>query len=453
MIRREVYWSLDFLRGKPVGRHLQELKDTFRDPDATLALTQQRVCDLIDHACGTTSYYHQFSGAKELGEFPVLQKRTIRERYNEFFSDVYKRASLVPVKTSGSYGAPLTFYLTREKKSRQHAEIIYFSGWAGYRVGDKHAYVRVLSARNKLTLFVQNKILMDSAVLDEEWMERQRQDLLHKRIKVFFGFPSAMGTLAEYCRAQGDGPSSFHLEAIIAIAETLSEHTRATLRQVFGCPVLSRYSAEELGVLAHECHSFPECNLASRYHLNTASYVFELLSLNSDTPASPGELGRIVVTDLFSHAMPLIRYDTGDLAILGDTCSCGLPGPTLQRIEGRVIEEVTSADGKRLSPLTISNAMRDLEDVVQFQFVQQSAKSYELRLCTLAFHQEGLVRRRLLGILGADAELKLSYVQQIPPLPSGKRPYIVNEWRRRQVEELDMREGLGSDKTRGVLGT
>jgi hypothetical protein len=40
-----------------------------------------------------------------------------------------------------------------------------------------------------------------------------------------------------------------------------------------------------------------------------------------------------------------------------------------------------------------------------------------------------LVRRRLLDILGADAELKLSYVEQIPPLPSGKRPNVVNEWR------------------------
>ena len=44
--------------------------------------------------------------------------------------------------------------------------------------------------------------------------------------------------------------------------------------------------------------------------------------------------------------------------------------------------------------------------------------------------QEELMRRRLLDILGEDVELKLSYVEQIPPLPSGKRPNVVNEWHR-----------------------
>jgi len=167
-----------------------------------------------------------------------------------------------------------------------------------------------------------------------------------------------------------------------------------------------------------------------------ASYEIEILSLDSDKPVLPGELGRVVVTDPFSRAMPLIRYDTGDLAVLGGACPCGLPGPTLKRIEGRVVEEVVGTDGQRVSPYVINNLMKDLDDIVQFQFAQQGTKSYELRLCTLSsFHQEELIRRRLLDILGADAELKLSYVEQIPPLPSGKRPYVINEWRQRQMAE------------------
>jgi phenylacetate-CoA ligase len=97
MIRGMAYWSLDLLKGRLVGRHLQELESAFRDPDATLALTQRRVRALIDHACNTTGYYRQFLGAKELSEFPILQKRTIRERYEEFFSSVYEKSSLIPV--------------------------------------------------------------------------------------------------------------------------------------------------------------------------------------------------------------------------------------------------------------------------------------------------------------------------------------------------------------------
>jgi phenylacetate-CoA ligase len=429
MIRSLAYWGLDFLRGRPVGRHLQELKDTFRDPDAALAQSQQRVRALIDHACSTTGYYRQFLGAKELREFPVLQKRTIREHYDEFFSSAYEKSSLIPVMTSGSYGTPLTFYLTREKKARQHAEVIYFSGWAGYKVGDKHALVTIHS-KSRFTLFMQNEILVNPGILDEEWLEKQRQILLREGIKVIIGFPSIIGPLAEYCKSKGNGPHSFRLKAVITIAESPSDRTRATLRQVFGCLVSSRYSTAELGVLAHEC------NCASRYHLNIANYIIEVLSSDSDRSVSPGELGRIIVTDLFSHAMPLIRYDTGDLATLGDACPCDLPGPTLQRIEGRCNEEVVGVDGRRIPPVVIGRVLRYLEGVVQFQFVQLGDKSYELRLCILpSFRQEELMCRRLLNILGADAKLKMSYVEQIPPLPSGKRPYIINEWRQRQIAE------------------
>ncbi len=431
MIRRAAYWGLDFLKGGVVRRHIRELESAFRDPEAAFALTRQRVQALIDHACNTTGYYRQFLGAKELSDFPVLQKKTIRERYQEFFSSAYKRSSLILADTSGSYGTPLTFYLTKEKKARQHAEVIYFLGWVGYKVGDRHICVRLIATRSKLALFIQNKILLDSAGLDEEWLEKQRQILLTERVKVFIGFPSATGVLAEYCRAQGDGPHSFHLDAIITISEALSDPTRATLHQVFGCPVLSRYSLEELGFLAHECHPFAESNDTSHHHLNIASYITEVLSLDSDEPISPGELGRVVVTDPFSHAMPLIRYDTGDLAVLGGACPCGLPGPTLKRIEGRVVEEVLGTDGQRVSPYVINTVMRDLDDIVQFQFAQTGAKTFELRLCTLpSFHQEDLARRRLLNALGADADLVLRYVEQIPPLPSGKRPYVVNEWSR-----------------------
>jgi phenylacetate-CoA ligase len=361
MIRRVAYWSLDFLKGSPVRRHLQELEGAFRDPDAAFTLTQQRTHTLIDHACHTTGYYRQFLGARELSEFPVLQKRTVKERYDEFLSSAYEQSSLIPVATSGSYGARLTFYLTKEKRARQQAEIIYFSGWAGYRIGDKHAYVsvRVPSGKSRVTFFLQNEIPMNPAIIDEEWLEKQRHALLHKKISVFIGYPSVIGILAEYCRAQGDGPQFFDLEAIITTSETLSARTRATLRQVFGCAVLSRYCTVESGVLAHEC------GYTSSHHLNIASYVIEVLSLNSDEPVAPGELGRVVITDPFSHAMPLIRYDTGDLAVLGDVCSCGLPGPTLQRLEGRLAELVVGVDDQRISPYTINSTMKDLESIVQ----------------------------------------------------------------------------------------
>jgi phenylacetate-CoA ligase len=420
-----VYWGRDYLQGSPIRQHAQELDQAMIEPGIAIERTRRLGRELIEHACNTTGYYRQFKGAQELSEFPILQKATIRKRYPEFLSSAYEQRSLIRVMTSGSYGTPFTFYLTPDKKARQTAEVIYFGGWAGYRVGHRHAYVRVTSNKGRLTQFLQNEILMNPSLLSETWLEAQRQVLRNQRIVLLISYPSSAVALAEHCRTRGDGPKSFHLQGIIAYAEPIHESGRATLHEVFGCPVLSRYSSAEFGVLAQQCRQ------EGHHHLSLAHYIIEFVSPERDEPASPGQLARVIVTDPYSHAMPLIRYDIGDLAVAGKECPCGLPGPTIERIEGRAVEEVQSTIGERVSPFAINAAMQDLEGIVQYQFAQTDGRRYEMRLSILpSFHQHGLVRERLRSIVGADAEVSLSLVDQILPLPSGKRPYIINEWRR-----------------------
>ena len=430
LVRRWAFYAVDGLRGQPVRRHLRDLEQAFKEPGSGLAMARRRARELIEHACSTTGYYRQFQGARELTDFPILQKRTIREHYDDFLSSTFDKESLVRALTSGSYGTPFVFLLTRDKKARQSAEIIYFGRWAGYDVGQPHAYVRVTKAKSRLKLMLQNEVLLDPAVLTGEQLEAHRQALLESKVPVIIGYESSVRALGEYCRARGDGPDTFPVEGIILMAEPLRESTRTVLHEVFGCPVLSRYATEEMGVLAHEC----ACE--SVHHLNFASYVVELLSPEGDTPVAPGEVGRVVVTDLFSHAMPLIRYDIGDLAISGGACACGRPGPTLQKIEGRAIEEVRGTNGQRISPFAVNLVMKEWEGIIQYQFVQKDARSYEMRLHTLpSFDQEEPLSRCLLSLLGEDAELKISHLEEIPPLPSGKRPYIINEYRRAREEQ------------------
>lgn len=430
LARRWAFYAVDGLRGQPVRRHLRDLEQAFKEPELGLAMARKRARELIEHACSTTAYYRQFQGARELTDFPILQKRTIREHYDDFLSSAFDRESLVRALTSGSYGTPFVFLLTRDKKARQSAEVLYFGRWAGYDVGQPHAYVRVTNSKGKLKLLLQNELLLNPTVLTDERLEVYRQALLRKELPVIFSYESTMRTLGEYCRARGDGPGTFAVEGIILMAEPLRESTRTVLHEVFGCPVLSRYSTEETGVLAQECGH------ESVHHLNFASYVVELLLPEGDTPVEPGEVGRVVVTDLFSHAMPLIRYDIGDMAISGGPCACGRPGPTLQKIEGRAIEEVRGTNGQRISPFAVNMAMKEWEGIIQYQFVQKDARSYEMRLQTLpSFNQEEALSRSLLSLLGRDAEIRFSYLDQIPPLPSGKRPYIINEYRRAREEQ------------------
>jgi phenylacetate-CoA ligase len=424
-LRRAAFWRVDGVRGGAIAKHLHDLEELFSDRAKLKSSRLLRTQHLLEHATSTTGFYAPFEGARSLSDFPVTPKDTVKLNYDRFFSRAYARSSLVRMTTSGSYGTPFTFYLSKEKKARQLAEVIFFGRWLGYEVGMRHGYVRVTKVKSRFKLWLQNEILMNPAKTDEAWLETQRRALLTKHVKVLIGYPSAIGVLADYCRQRGDDETRFSLQGVITSAEPLTEGVRDKIQRVFGCPVLSRYSTEEFGVLAHECKAFRQS------HLNLASYVIEVLALDEDRPATTGELGRVVVTDLFSHAMPLIRYDTGDLAVLGEPCGCGLHLPTFERLEGRAVETIYDTSGNRVSPFAINGAMRDLEGVAQFQFVQKEATLYKISLRVLpSFAGEALVLERLQAILGADAILQPQYVEEIPPLPSGKRPYIINEWQK-----------------------
>lgn len=153
--------------------------------------------------------------------------------------------------------------------------------------------------------------------------------------------------------------------------------------------------------------------------------------MNSNKPVKHGELGRVVVTDLFSHAMPLIRYDTGDLAVLGQSCNCDINGMVLERIEGRRIETIYDIYGERVSAFAINGAMRDLKNVYQYQFIQDSPEDNTIKLCTAKnFDECEIIINRFKEILGNSTNIKIEYVNEIPKLKSGKRPYIISNYKK-----------------------
>ena len=79
--------------------------------------------------------------------------------------------------------------------------------------------------------------------------------------------------------------------------------------------------------------------------------------------------------------------------------------------------------------------MSDQPSVLQYQFVQRGESIYEMRLVVRPdFAEEEVITSRLRALLGDRAELRLLRVPQLEPLPSGKRPYILNEWKQKQSQ-------------------
>lgn len=424
-IRKWGFWSLDFLKQGRISEPYNDIKTIIEGGKQGDKQSQKYLKNLLDHAANTTDYYKQFKDYSNLNDFPVITKKKIKDNYNSFLSKNYKKDNLIQVKTSGSYGTPFTFYLTQEKKHRQTAEIIYFSEWANYYVGTKHAYLRGVNTKSSLKLKMQNEYFLFSRVIDDKWLKQSREILKKAKIKVLIGFPTAIAAIAQYCNECGDTAEDFFITGVITSSEPLLDSQRHIIESTFGCDCLSRYSTEELGVLAHECSK------SKKHHINTASYKVEILDLDEDKPVKEGKVGRIVVTDLFSYAMPLIRYETGDLGILGKKCSCGLEGLIIESLHGRTVESVYATNGKQVLPYFIEDVMENFTDIIQYQFIQYEEKSYTLKVVSSknAYFDNKKVIDHIKHWMGKDAIINIEFVDEIEKLKSGKRPYVVNRYR------------------------
>ena len=83
-----------------------------------------------------------------------------------------------------------------------------------------------------------------------------------------------------------------------------------------------------------------------------------------------------------------------------------------------------------MSPHVITNYMWNYTDIRQFQIIQVNKKQYKLRLnVSNDFSRMQELVNMLRSLLGLDANICVEKVNEIPVLASGKRRYIINEWK------------------------
>ena len=164
------------------------------------------------------------------------------------------------------------------------------------------------------------------------------------------------------------------------------------------------------------------------YYVDTESYYVELLKLDSDEPAEDGEIGRIVITDLYNYAFPILRYENGDLAIADRRkMPNGRSKLYFKEVYGRRSDMIYDCDGKMISPYVITNGMWGVEGISQWRFIQTELTEYVIELNG---EKEWVDTKDILGrltlFLGKDATISIAFVDEIPVLQSGKRKYIEN---------------------------
>lgn len=217
--------------------------------------------------------------------------------------------------------------------------------------------------------------------------------------------------------------STVRLEAILARGGAVTEQLRAEMRETFGAEVVESYSSKEAGAIAARCPS------GTGYHVNAEAMLFEVVD-DEGLPVAPGEKGRAVVTPFASTALPLIRYDQGDVVVAGSGCGCGRTLPTFLEIAGRERIEFRHPDGRRRDA-QLPRAGYEMIGAGLAQIAQVGPRQFEVRYVR---HDWGVPRDEagfaalFRELVFEDSEVRLVELSEAPMSRAGKFLAAVVEW-------------------------
>lgn len=401
--------------------HFHEIRRAMESPWDGSAVGEKlsRMLGFARENCGFYSNVDASEGLK-LSSFPVVNKVILNERYDQVRTAMYANQPVHTMSTSGSTGIPFTVVQNMDKRERHIADLKYFGVLAGYRDMDPMCFLRAKPTATPEQQKEQNIWQYDISNLSESNLHDYYHAMIEKECVALIGYASTLDVASSFWHKYYS-PNCSKISTVICTSESLPDSTREKLQAYFGegCSIVSRYSDNECGVLGQEDGT------VGRYRLNWASYYFEILKMDSDEPAEDGELGRVVVTDLYNFAFPMIRYDTGDVARF---CHPDGEAPYIYDLYGRRMDLVYDTAGETVSPHMLTRIMRFAKQVDQWQFIQEDRTRYRLNVTDVNGERPDCTceKAELQKILGPDAEITIAYVHDIPVLSSEKRKLIVS---------------------------
>ena len=425
-IRRYIFWLKDRLNGNPIRSHYKEIRfiiENYSDIRSK-QLREQHLSSILCHAIKAIPFYSNITGSS-INDFPVINKNIVRQNYDAFKSSDINYKTHCCFYTSGSTGSPFSVNVNKSKRDRNTADTIYFGELAGYDFGDKLYYFKIwskLNRKSRFKIFAENIVPYDVLDLDDEAISKIVEKLKKDRSpKALMAYSSVYDALYLHLENSDSKPINNNTKAAISQAEALPQATKEGISYYFNTQAVARYSNNENGIIAQQILTDQE------YLINEASFFVEILDMDTDVPVPDGVPGRIVLTDLFNYCMPLIRYDTKDIGILGEKYVMGHKRKVLKSVEGRKLDLIYDTKGSLVSSYIWFRNMWKYKEIKQFQVIQLKQKEYLIKINVEdSFEREADLIKDYQELLGEDAIIKVECVSEIPLLDSGKRKTTMN---------------------------
>lgn len=434
--------------GLNTSKEYQEIL-RINNKEALRKYTQSNLKNLLTHAYYHTKYYNKIFDEVGLvhndqidlsrfNEIPILTKEIIRKYPDELLSDDYKNRQWYYTSSGGSTGEPIR--VIQDKKFLRWGKVVnnyYYKEILGVDEpivrkiqlwgSERDIFKGTIGIKAKIENWITNLIILNSFKMTPNDINRYIKIINSNKPVLIKGYA---GSLLEICRyAEKNNLDVYSPKVVVSAAETLTDEMRTQIERIFRKKIYNFYGSREVPTLAGECkeglmHTFPFWN-----------YI-EVLD-NNNSPVREGEEGKVVVTNLLNYSMPLIRYEIGDMAVLGpDSCLCGNVLPTLGKITGRITDHFILKNGATVPAeffIHLLGVVCNTGEIKQFQVIQEDYDSIRIPVVvgpkfTEEYRKD--VESKIKVVVGANCNITWDFVDSIPKTPTGKYQYTKSLVRR-----------------------
>ena len=412
------------------------------DKSALNGFIEQKRNELFLHAYKHNKYYRRVF--KQIGliqngevdpsripDIPILTKDIIRKNHTELISDDYQTRKWFYNSSGGSTGEPVrlmqddvylrwgtatNYYYYRDILDIEEPTVKKVLLWGSERDIFKGSVGFKAKVQNQLS----NTIFLNSFRMTEQDIERYISTINSFEPEIVRGYAGSLYALCQY--AEKKKIPLYTPKVVVSAAESLSDSMRETIQSSFGTKVYNFYGSREVSNLAGECkeglmHPFMFWNYQ------------EVLD-NYNQPVKEGEEGRVIVTNLFNYSMPIIRYEIGDMAILGPgKCDCGLTLPTFREVTGRITEHFVLNNGTTVPAeyfIHLLGVVCNNGEIEKFQVIQEDYDNIKILAVPkgeVPDHYRSNINAKIRLVMGQECQIKWDFVDDIPKTVSGKYLY------------------------------
>jgi phenylacetate-CoA ligase len=318
--------------------------------------TKQRAFDIFNHHFEKTKFYRDFLTKNDIidkknwEQIPIIQKKDFQVNLAEIIGTV-NQYQLHIHNTSGSTGTP--FYFAKDKFC--HAMTWAYTDYRmlehGINLGETlqaRFYGIPLGGikywKERLKDLLASRVRYPVFDLSDKTLAKVLLDFKKKPFVYFNGYTSSLVIFAKYLIRNSIVLNEVcpTLKLCMPTSEVCDDLDRKTLEKGFGVRVVNEYGAAELDLIALQDRD-------GDWVINEETLFVEILNCHN-IPVKPGEEGRVIVTALYNKAMPFIRYELGDTAILSHKSKNGRR--VLEKVGGRTNDIIHLPSGKVSPGLT-----------------------------------------------------------------------------------------------------